>query len=134
MHTHTNQNSAPFFNWISSLLLIWGCKTFKVRRPHYGELNPRQDYFKRLPKRHHPDFHWLFLGAAGAKTPLHVDPSTTHAWLTQLSGRKRFTLFPPQELQRLRSDQKFRCLEEILRDKEVKPLEVILEPGEQPGK
>ncbi|CAK9009324.1 unnamed protein product [Durusdinium trenchii] len=88
------------------------------------------DYFKRLPKRHHPDFHWLFLGAAGAKTPLHVDPSTTHAWLTQLSGRKRFTLFPPQELQRLRSDQKFRCLEEILRDKEVKPLEVILEPGD----
>ncbi|CAK9020713.1 6-bisphosphatase [Durusdinium trenchii] len=90
----------------------------------------QQGDFHRLPKRHHPDFHWLFLGAAGAKTPLHVDPSTTHAWLTQLSGRKRFTLFPPQELQRLRSDQKFRCLEEILRDKEVKPLEVILEPGD----
>jgi len=94
-----------------------------------------QDWFKRLPPRHHPDFHWLFIGAAGAITPLHIDPSLTHAWLTQISGRKRFTLFAPWDIPELLSnetDRIFRPLKDIRASNlpGVKVMEVILEPGD----
>lgn len=81
-----------------------------------------QDWFKRLPKRHHPDFHWLFLGAAGARTPLHVDPSATHAWLTQISGRKRFRLCAPSRVPELFKQRPPEMTSEAL--------EVTLEPGD----
>lgn len=94
-----------------------------------------KDWFKRLPKRHHPDFHWLFLGGAGAATPLHVDPTGTHAWLTQLSGRKRFVLFAPCDLPALLRAEgdvgrgALLPLEEALARK-VPCMEVVLEPGD----
>lgn len=59
------------------------------------------------------DFHWLFIGAAGAITPLHIDPSLTHAWLTQISGRKRFTLFAPWDIPALLSNETDRFLVKI---------------------
>lgn len=59
------------------------------------------------------DFHWLFIGAAGAITPLHIDPSLTHAWLTQISGRKRFTLFAPWDIPELLSNETDRFLVKI---------------------
>eukprot|EP00434_Breviolum_minutum_P007080 symbB.v1.2.006246.t1/scaffold370.1/size393101/12 len=81
------------------------------------------------------DFHWLFIGAAGAITPLHIDPSLTHAWLTQISGRKRFTLFAPWDIPALLSnetDRIFRPLKDIRASNlpGVKVMEVILEPGD----
>ncbi|CAJ1367240.1 unnamed protein product [Effrenium voratum] len=86
-----------------------------------------QDWFKRLPARHHPDFHWLFIGAAGAITPLHIDPSATHAWLSQISGRKRFTLFAPSDLPELLSESGgFKPIADI----SVKRQEIVLEPGD----
>ena len=54
------------------------------------------------------DFHWLFIGGAGAVTPLHIDPTTTHAWLTQISGRKRFTLWAPSDIPELLSEDQNR--------------------------
>lgn len=40
---------------------------------------------------------WLFAGAAGTKSPLHVDPWLSHAWFAQLAGTKRFALYPPED-------------------------------------
>lgn len=38
----------------------------------------------------------LFLSGAGSRFPfVHIDPYYTHAWSVQLSGRKRFYLWPP---------------------------------------
>lgn len=95
-----------------------------------------QDFFKKLPKRHHPDFHWLFIGCAGAKTPLHVDPSLTDAWLTQLYGRKRFVLCAPCELPRLLRRENglpvgkgLVNIEEVYK-RGVRTFEVVLEPGD----
>ena len=54
--------------------------------------------WQRLPSRFRPRFHWIFIGAAQQATPTHIDPTLTHAWLTQIRGRKRFILFPPCNL------------------------------------
>ncbi|CAE7627073.1 jmjd6-a [Symbiodinium sp. CCMP2592] len=90
-----------------------------------------QDHFRKLPERHHPDFHWLFIGGEGSTTPLHVDPSETHAWLTQIRGRKRFTLFPPFEMASLlKPDGGFKPLKQILQERSALPLQVILNPGD----
>ena len=59
------------------------------------------------------DFHWFFIGAAGAITPLHIDPSLTHAWLTQIAGRKRFTLFAPWDIPELLSNETDRSLVKV---------------------
>lgn len=92
-----------------------------------------EDWFHKLPRRYWPDFHWLFLGGASASTPLHVDPTLTHAWLTQLHGRKRFVLFPPCDLVKL---VKAPCrggglvsLDEA-RERGLPGIEVILNPGD----
>ena len=49
-----------------------------------------RDWFDKLPKKEDPMFRWIFLGPGGSKTPLHIDPCLTHAWLAQIRGRKRF--------------------------------------------
>jgi ribosomal protein L16 Arg81 hydroxylase len=41
----------------------------------------------------------MFIGPKGAVTPLHVDLWGTHAWLSQLVGRKRWILFSPDQSQ-----------------------------------
>lgn len=60
-----------------------------------------RDWFAKLPKKEDPIFRWIFLGPGGSKTPLHVDPCLTHAWLAQVRGRKRFILYKPAHLQHL---------------------------------
>ena len=45
----------------------------------------------------------LFMGPAGAVTPLHVDIWETHAWLTQVLGRKRWVLLSPEDCKLLES-------------------------------
>lgn len=57
------------------------------------------DWFTEFPEKVRPHFQWLFLGNEGTGTRLHVDTSGTHAWLTQLLGKKEWILFPPEELQ-----------------------------------
>lgn len=92
-----------------------------------------RDWFKKLPKRHHPDFHWIYLGGAGSSTPTHVDPSLTSAWLTQIHGRKRFVLYPPCDLSAmLREPGKGGALmsPEQAAAQGLKGLEVMLEPGD----
>jgi hypothetical protein len=59
-------------------------------------------------------FSWLFIGPAGTYTPRHLDTLNTHAWNTQICGRKRFDLWVPG---RPAQD-------------ETPDLQVVLEPGE----
>jgi hypothetical protein len=62
-------------------------------------------------------FSWLFVGPAGTVTPRHVDTLNTHAWNTQICGRKRFDLWAPHEGPAPAAD-------------EPPALTVTLEPGE----
>ena len=62
------------------------------------------DLFKVLPESMQPPFEWLFVGPVGSHTRLHVDVWGTDAWLAQLQGRKRFTLFHPAHRRFLERD------------------------------
>ncbi|HJN44695.1 MAG: cupin-like domain-containing protein [Vicinamibacterales bacterium] len=79
-------------------------------------------------------------GPAGATTYLHQDRFRTHAWLGQVMGRKKWTLFPPDQYPLL-----FRRpvagaqaavniedpdLERFPRYGEATPIDVVLHPGE----
>eukprot|EP01052_Picozoa_sp_SAG31_P003881 SAG31_NODE_154_length_22184_cov_25.917142_3_plen_311_part_00 len=54
------------------------------------------DKLKRLPKHVRPPLTWIFMGAAGCVSKLHVDVWHTSAWFAQIEGRKHFTFFPPE--------------------------------------
>ncbi|CDO69502.1 hypothetical protein BN946_scf184785.g7 [Trametes cinnabarina] len=43
------------------------------------------------------DFRFVYVGAAGTFTPLHRDVYTSYSWSTNVSGRKRWWLFPPEQ-------------------------------------
>lgn len=98
------------------------------------------DWFSRLPGLSRPGPR-LFMGPSGAVTPLHVDIWETHAWLTQIIGRKRWVLISPHDRQFLTSVQRpGKGLAKYAVDPEspdflksfpqVRPLEYILGPGE----
>ena len=40
---------------------------------------------------------WLYVSRAGALTPLHEDNNTVYAYLGQLQGQKRATLYSPND-------------------------------------
>lgn len=42
-----------------------------------------------------PKFRWLIAGPARGGSSFHVDPNYTNAWNANLTGRKRWLLFPP---------------------------------------
>lgn len=55
------------------------------------------DWFTLLPSFMRLPYPRIFIGPKGAVTPLHVDIWGTHAWLSQLAGRKRWILYPPDQ-------------------------------------
>lgn len=55
------------------------------------------DWYKFLPRFMRMPYPRLFLGPKGAVTPIHSDVGGTHAWLSQLVGRKRWLLFAPDQ-------------------------------------
>jgi hypothetical protein len=55
------------------------------------------DWFSILPGFMRLKYPRIFIGPRGAVTPLHLDIWSTHAWLTQLAGRKRWILFSPEQ-------------------------------------
>jgi cupin-like protein len=55
------------------------------------------DWFSILPSFLRLPYPRIFIGPKGAVTPLHKDIWGTHAWLSQLVGRKRWILFPPAQ-------------------------------------
>jgi hypothetical protein len=56
------------------------------------------DWFTKFPLESRPPFRWLFIGPASTGSHLHIDTSGTHAWLTQIHGKKEWVLFPPEDL------------------------------------
>lgn len=59
-------------------------------------------------------FSWLFIGPEGTFTPRHLDTLNTHAWNTQIRGRKQFDLWAPGSPL----------------EAETPDIQVFLEPGE----
>jgi hypothetical protein len=55
------------------------------------------DWFVFLPGFMRLIYPRIFIGPKGAITPLHLDIWGTHAWLSQLVGRKRWLLFSPDQ-------------------------------------
>lgn len=72
--------------------------------------NPSHDVFYATPDIFHDDwmnayysahteddFRFVYVGAAGTFTPLHRDVYTSYSWSTNICGRKRWWLFPPEQ-------------------------------------
>ncbi|KAK7195280.1 F-box domain/Cupin-like domain/JmjC domain, hydroxylase/Cupin superfamily protein [Novymonas esmeraldas] len=58
--------------------------------PHFA----RDDFFATLGERR-PKFRWLIAGPRRGGSSFHVDPNYTSAWNANMTGRKRWLLFPP---------------------------------------
>jgi len=51
------------------------------------------DLFASLPEHVRPELCWLYAGPAGTGSKMHQDTLCTHAWLAQLRGHKRWTMY-----------------------------------------
>lgn len=91
------------------------------------------DWFALMPPFMRLPYPRIFIGPKGAVTPLHVDIWGTHAWLSQLVGRKRWILFPPEQRELLydyqvEPDQP--DFERYPRFRNAAPVECTIGPGE----
>lgn len=58
----------------------------------------RDDWMNAYYSAHtEDDFRFVYVGAAGTFTPLHRDVYTSYSWSTNICGRKRWWLFPPEQ-------------------------------------
>jgi len=91
------------------------------------------DWYRVLPKFLRMPYPRLFLGPKGAVTPLHSDIWGTHAWLSQIVGRKRWILFSPAQRD-LHYGSQVRVdapdLDKYPRYREVRPIEATIGPGD----
>ncbi len=91
------------------------------------------DWFRLLPPFMRMPYPRIFIGPKGAVTPLHSDIRDTHAWLSQLVGRKRWLLFSPDQRDLLH-DYCVRVetpdLERFPLYAKARPLECIIGPGD----
>src|SRR2546426_2235846 len=91
------------------------------------------DWFKLLPTFMRLPYPRIFMGPKGAITPLHADIWSTHAWLSQLVGRKRWILFSPDQRQFLHN-YKVRVeqpdLERFPLFRQAKAVECTIGPGD----
>jgi hypothetical protein len=91
------------------------------------------DWFKVLPPFMRLPYPRIFIGPKGAVTPLHVDIWQTHAWLSQLAGRKRWILFPPGQAHLLYEYQVDPVNPDLKRFplyRDARPVECTIGPGE----
>ena len=91
------------------------------------------DWFRLLPVFMRLPYPRIFIGPKGAITPLHADIWGTHAWLSQLIGRKRWLLFSPDQRKFL-YDFDVRCeAPDLSRHplyREARPVEAVIGPGD----
>lgn len=91
------------------------------------------DWFRFLPTFMRLPYPRIFVGPRGAITPLHADVWGTHAWLSQLIGRKRWLLFSPDQ-KPYHYHHRVRCeapdLEKYPLYREARPLEAVIGPGD----
>ncbi len=91
------------------------------------------DWFKFLPPRLRLEYPRIFIGPRGAITPLHMDIWGTHAWLSQLSGRKRWLLFSPDQAPllygyKVRVESPDHERQPLFR--QARPMEAFINPGD----
>ncbi len=100
-------------------------------RPLWKLFRPRTPYYDTV----------ALAGPAGATTYIHRDRHRTHAWLAQLVGRKKWTLFPPDQYALVHT-KNFEVggqpwvnianpdLEQFPDYKRATPIEFVMHPGE----
>ena len=93
------------------------------------------DMFDKMKPADRPNFKWLFIGPAGVRTPLHVDPALTHAWMAQIKGEKLWKFVPPADLQHLVDGSGFADLSNVDAARfpnadTARVLEAVVRPGE----
>lgn len=91
------------------------------------------DWFSLMPRFMRLRYPRLFIGPKGAVTPLHLDIWGTHAWLSQLMGRKRWILFSPDQkdlLYNYEVDPERPDFERFPLYRNARPVECTLGPGE----
>lgn len=122
-------NSFPYYirdNW--ALLASHPELSADYRFPKYFF-----DWFTLLPPFMRLRYPRIFIGPKGAVTPLHEDIWGTHAWLSQLVGRKRWILFSPDQrplLYNCQVDPERPDFSRFPRYREARPVECTLAPGE----
>lgn len=93
----------------------------------------RDDWLQLIEPEQQFDMLWLFLGPADAGFRLHVDIGLTSAWNVQLTGKKRWLLFPPDQADYLYQgevDAFAPDLAEFPDFAKAQPLECIVSAGE----
>ncbi|KZT06729.1 Clavaminate synthase-like protein [Laetiporus sulphureus 93-53] len=70
------------------------------------------------------DFRFVYVGAAGTFTPLHRDVYSSYSWSTNVCGRKRWWLFPPEQTSYLFRKGREEHLETAFDVRDVDPMEV----------
>ncbi|KIP02750.1 hypothetical protein PHLGIDRAFT_122177 [Phlebiopsis gigantea 11061_1 CR5-6] len=59
------------------------------------------------------DFRFVYVGAAGTYTPLHRDVYCSYSWSTNVCGRKRWWLFPPEQTPLLFMQKRNVCVHDV---------------------
>lgn len=91
------------------------------------------DWLQEIDPDQQFDLMWLFLGPDGAGFRMHVDLAKTSAWNVQLTGRKRWLLWPPEQAHLLyegEADGFNPDFEEFPLFAQAQPLEAIVGAGE----
>ena len=91
------------------------------------------DWYTLLPGFMRLPYPRIFIGPKGAVTPLHMDLWRTHAWLSQLVGRKRWLLFPPKQTRLLYNYQVDPSCPDLKRFPlydQARPVECVIGPGD----
>lgn len=91
------------------------------------------DWYSLFPSFMRMVYPRIFIGPKGAVTPLHLDIWGTHAWLSQLVGRKRWLLFPPGQKHLLydcQVDPERPDYKRFPLYRDARPLECTIGPGD----
>ena len=92
-----------------------------------------EDWIAEQPAAVSPHYRWIYMGPAGTGTGLHIDNMGTHAWLTQLIGRKQWVFFAPDAIPLEYCDHANAFnpdLDRFPAFRGAEPLEAVLSPGE----
>ena len=62
-----------------------------------------ENFLMQLPRGKRPIWNWLFIGPMGSGSPLHRDTHNSSGWLLVIKGKKKWTIFPPEDEEYLSS-------------------------------
>eukprot|EP01052_Picozoa_sp_SAG31_P020275 SAG31_NODE_1516_length_8036_cov_2.800680_9_plen_261_part_00 len=93
-------SNAPGFDWLNN---FW---TWRSELPNRSAANSSFSSWRawavstcqQLPRRV-DDYRFCYAGPAGSWTPLHHDVLRSYSWSTNICGKKRWLLFPPEATQ-----------------------------------